>query len=178
MMQPELFVEESVGPPLKPYRYSLSRWWGPGEDDRPGYGEVSEQRILWVMLNPSTATDTEDDPTIRRCIGFSKRWGFPGLTVVNLFAARATNPALLREMSDPIGPSNNYVISAHAVHAPRIVAAWGAEAGRYPDRERKVKDILRRWPRKVCVLGLTAAGYPKHPLYVPADTEPTDWVSA
>jgi hypothetical protein len=158
-----------------PYRYSLTRWWGPGEDDDPGYGEVSRKRILWVMLNPSTATATEDDPTIRRCISFSKAWGFPGLTICNLFAWRATNPAGLREVPDPVGGSNDYGVSVHADYAPKIVAAWGAEAARFPEREATVKSILSHSWEKLVVLGLTSGGHPKHPLYVAGVTQPEQW---
>lgn len=160
------------------YRYSLSRWWGPGEDDDPSYGEVSTKRILWIMLNPSTATESKDDPTIRRCISFSKAWGFPGLTICNMFAWRATNPAELRDCPDPVGGSNDCGISAHAIYAPKIVAAWGAEAARFPEREAKLRAILALHGDKLIVLGLTAEGHPKHPLYVTGDTQPVPWRAA
>ena len=96
------------------YRYMLGRQWG-----APPF-------LLWMMLNPSTADATEDDPTIRRCSGFAKHWGFGGLVVVNLFAFRATNPADLRAAEQPIGPENDRHLVNAARSCPRVVAAWGA----------------------------------------------------
>lgn len=161
---------------LGAYRYELTRWWGPGEDDDPGHGTVSRKRILWVMLNPSTADEHQDDPTIRRCMGFSRDWGFPGLTVVNLFAYRATKPAELFDAKFPTGAANDYAISAHAHYAPMIVCAWGTAAARRLDRAHMVADFLHRhYADRLRVLGLTMEGWPRHPLYVAADTVPIPW---
>lgn len=144
-----------------PYRYRLWRDWRP-------HGP----RVLWVMLNPSTADGTEDDPTIRRCIGFSKSWGYAGLVVVNLFALRATDPDDLAVHEDPIGPRNDEAIRAAAKESPLIMVAWGSFAG-LRRRDERVLEILRQEAGDdLCCLGLTTAGYPRHPLYVPGDRRP------
>lgn len=149
------------------YRYTLTR--------KLGADTSSGDRLLWIMLNPSTADDYVDDPTIRRIMRFSAAWGYVGLDVVNVFALRATDPAELRKHRDPVGPSNDYVISYYAIRAPKIVAAWGAEVSHFPERERRVIEILRRVAvGKVQHLGLTAGGHPRHPLFLPTDAELSD----
>ena len=140
------------------YRYTLWRQWGPGAP------------MVFVMLNPSTADATQDDPTIRRCIGFAKREGYGGIHVVNLFAYRATNPAdLLRCPIDVVGPDN----FAHLREAGRMarlggvcVAAWGSHAAATRLAVNNARMALRC---SISCLGLTKAGAPKHPLYLPGD---------
>ena len=139
------------------YRYSLTRSWS----------QVELTRVLWVMLNPSTADAELDDPTIRRCIGFSKTWGFDSLEVVNLFAMRATNPAELRMCPDPVGSLNDLHIAAAVACADLVVAAWGA----HPLATERAKAVLPLLGEPVC-LGRTKSGAPRHPLYVRADAEP------
>jgi hypothetical protein len=124
------------------------------------------------MLNPSTADETHDDPTIKRCIDFSRRWGYGSLEVVNLFALRATCPQYLRSSSDPIGPKNDDHIRAAAKRADAVVAAWGVHGG-FLSRDRAVTDLLHS--RRLVALGFTLAGQPRHPLYVPASARPIDW---
>lgn len=183
MTQSALFGMDTAPTRLLPqhpgYRYDLTRWWATTDDTPGSPGTVSDQRLLWIMLNPSTATQTTDDPTISRCITYSRAWGFPGLTVVNLFALRATDPKDLDRAYDigvdPVGPSNDLTITAHLYHAPKAVAAWGANAARFSERELRVKEILRGAPEKVHVLGLTKGGHPKHPLYLEGKLEPTPW---
>ncbi len=142
------------------YRWTLTRHWGDGPP------------ALWVMLNPSTADATEDDPTIRRCVSFSRRAGAGSLTVVNLFALRATDPAALAAERDPCGASNWPVIRAHlAAHPVMVVAAWGA----HPMAHRSaVRLHLADHPGLVC-LGTTKGGHPRHPLYVAATTALVAW---
>lgn len=132
------------------YRYWLTREWG----NAPG--------ICWVMLNPSTADADVDDPTIRRCISFSKREGFGWLVVVNLYAYRATDPAVLRTVADPIGPDNNGHIETAIEGTVTTVAAWGAH-------EPPPWSQIRQGYPMDC-LGTTKAGHPRHPLYVKGDT--------
>lgn len=150
------------------YRYRLGRRWDPTLRD--------VEMDVWVMLNPSTADGRVDDPTIRRCIAFSKAWGAGGLHVVNLFAYRATNPKDLGWVEDPVGPENDEQITAAVARATdtggRVIVAWGA----HPDaaaRAEHVASFLDAVPL-VCV-GVTKAGAPRHPLYVPKTTEPTPW---
>lgn len=145
------------------YRYTLTRRW----DDRP--------RVVFVMLNPSTADADIDDPTIRRCIGFARRWDFGGIEVVNLFAWRATDPVELARADDPVGPDNDDHIVARCA-GEFVVAAWGASVP-YLQRRRPA-DVLamaRNVGGQVHHLGLTKDGSPRHPLYLRGDTEPTRW---
>lgn len=136
------------------YRYRLWRRWGDGP------------WVCWIMLNPSTATATEDDPTIRRCISFSKRWGCGSLDVVNLFAFRSTDPAALKNEDDPVGPENNAAILKSVDRAALVVAAWGVH-GTLDGRDARVKALLSG--RLQC-LGTTKEGHPRHPLYVAGST--------
>lgn len=148
------------------YRYSLFRRWGSGE-----------RVVLWVMLNPSIADAAIDDPTIRRCIGFSSYWGYDALSVVNLFPLRATNPKELRLARGAArgGPENDEAIRDEAVYAKLIVAAWGAHGGLW-DRDVEVRKLLRAAGHTVHHMGLTQGGQPRHPLYLRADVRPELWV--
>jgi len=137
------------------YRYWLSRRWG---DDGGS--------VLWIMLNPSTADATRDDPTIRRCTSFARRWGYDGIHVVNLFAWRETRPQLLGLAADPVGPMTDEHIKRLSQLSSVIVAAWGAHGERYNWRVQEVLRLLEG--REIRCLGTTRAGHPKHPLYSPA----------
>jgi hypothetical protein len=119
------------------------------------------------MLNPSTADASQDDPTIRRCIGFSKSWGYGGLAVANLFALRSSNPAILDDASDPVGPLNDDILSRLVEEADMVVAAWGSHRVA-KDRARQIRPILG----EARCLGVTRSGDPRHPLYVRATVEP------
>jgi len=77
------------------YRYALWRVW-----------DAALPSFVVIGLNPSTADETENDPTIRRCIGFAKREGCGGLVMLNLFAVRATDPRVMMAHPEPIGPDN------------------------------------------------------------------------
>lgn len=125
------------------------------------------------MLNPSTATHTADDPTIRKCTGFTRRWALGGFAVVNLFGFRATFPRHLQEVTDPVGPNNDAHIRTLLTTAERIVCAWGNH-GILHNRSEKVVSILREHKRKetplVC-LGKTKEGMPRHPLHLAYVTE-------
>lgn len=136
------------------YRYDLSRTW----DHDAG-------RLVFVMLNPSTADANVDDPTIRRCKAFARREGFGGIVVLNLYAYRATKPAALRDVDDPIGPENDQTIVRVLSTRKRAIAAWGAHAD--TARARAVVALAPhvQWQ----CLGTTAGGAPRHPLYVRGD---------
>lgn len=137
------------------YRYRLTRVW---DQDNP-------LSTLWIMLNPSTADAEKDDPTIRKCIGFSKRWGSGRLTVVNLFAYRATNPGELKKVPDPIGPDNNRIIREEVDehYFDRIVIAWGNN-GALCGRSTAVMNMLKNDP--LHCFGFSQTGEPLHPLYI------------
>ena len=138
------------------YRYSLTRWWS------------AAGVVRWIMLNPSTADAEVDDPTIRRCIGFARAWGYGSIQVVNLFALRATDPRELTRHPDPVGPDNDlWLIGRDQLTVPTItVCAWGA----HPMAARRVDavlELLGRYRQIPHVLGLTKDNQPRHPLYLP-----------
>ena len=143
------------------YRYFLSRGLGFGGDGA----------VMFVMLNPSTADEYRDDPTIRRCIGFAKAWGYRTLYVTNLSPLRATDPKeLLAAGPEPEGVRRENLenILETALYCQVVVAAWGVH-GAAEGRAGHVIQALEPLTEVHC-LGLTAAGHPKHPLYVPANT--------
>jgi hypothetical protein len=139
------------------YRYALWRVWEP-----------AAPRVAFVLLNPSTADATRDDPTIRRCVRFARRWGYGGVEVVNLFARRATAPAELRTAADPVGSANDEHIRTSAARVARVVLGWGGYGG-CNGRDRAVVDLLGPFAPLYC-LGTTANGSPRHPLYVSGAT--------
>jgi hypothetical protein len=148
-------VGSAIFSPCERYRYELTRTWSDG-------------RGLWcafIGLNPSVATATDDDATMRRCTGFAKAWGFGGLIMTNLFAFRAQDPRDMLRADDPIGPENDRYLVALPERAETIVAAWGAYGG-YLDRDRTVCRLLGD---RLKHIGLTKDGYPRHPLYLKRD---------
>lgn len=153
------------------YRYRLDRWWGPESE---GAGST---RLPFIMLNPSTADADVDDPTIRRCMGFARREGFHGITVVNLGAGRATNPDDWAAMDDPEGPENLAYLHDVAETAGHVVAAWGAHPHAV-NLGTFVLRMLRHAAIPVLCLGTTKAGAPRHPLYVKGDQPLTAYRSA
>lgn len=138
------------------YRYELHRIWRP-----------KSQLVCWVMLNPSTADANFDDPTIRRCIGYTMRWGCGGIIVVNLFALRATDPNDLCVSIDPIGSENYHYIFQASWEAGLTIAAWGIR-GKYLGQDEKVLAQLTN-PH---YLALTKNGSPRHPLYLKKELKP------
>jgi hypothetical protein len=152
--------------PCGTYRYAL---WRNLQRQLPPLVDEQGDTLLFVMLNPSTADGTDDDPTIRRCLGFTRREGFARLAVANLFAIRSTQPERIAVHPDPVGPLNDEWISQLALEAELIVVAWGASRYASPERVDQVKRILTAAGRPVCCLGLTSGWQPRHPLMVPRD---------
>lgn len=161
------------------YRYLLWREWRGTHDPKnwrwlganDGAGEpIGEPKAcVFIMLNPSTADATTDDPTIRRCVGFAKAWHFERLEVVNLFAYRATDPRVVLSLSadEAIGPENQEYIEDAAQQAGKIVCAWGAH-GSYLGQNETVKGWCNG--SRTYALKITKAGHPGHPLYVSGNT--------
>ena len=131
------------------YRYGLSRTWN-----------GKKKTVLFIGLNPSTADEKIDDPTIRRCINYAQNWGYGSLLMVNLFAYRATMPTELKNVKNPIGNDNDLHIIELSKKADIAVAAWGNE-GTLLNRDKEVKKIL---PNLMC-LKINKSGQPSHPLY-------------
>ena len=183
-------VDRAGGRCMTPaYRYTLERDIAPDPHDVgsltrsllgglfPGLRVLggAPRRLLWVMCNPSTADEAMDDPTIRRCIGFSAQRPPTKMVVVNLFAARATNPKALRAMADPAGPLNNQVIADEIRLADDVVVAWGNAPSRWAVGRLRIRIVAGqllsiRTGACLWALGFTAAGHPRHPLYLPRDT--------
>ncbi|WP_343302864.1 DUF1643 domain-containing protein [Chitinophaga niabensis] len=153
------------------FRYSLWRLW----DEKP--------IVLFIMLNPSTADGDFDDPTIRRLIGFCQRWGTGGFYVGNLYPYRTSSPAILNEwwgsfdnwheMIDA-NKENQCLVKEMAIKASYCVIAWGANGMskglRTSEEYRYVTGELQLF-----CLGVTKAGFPRHPLYVPYDSPLITW---
>lgn len=145
------------------YRYRLER---PAKDD--GYGAVA-----FVMLNPSTADATRDDPTIRRCVAYARAWGYERLIVGNAYAWRATDPKELLTVDDPVGPDNDRHLSQILADARLVVCAWGTKIK--PDRQAAVLQLLHDYNCHARALKVTKDGFPSHPLYLSAALVPTRW---
>ncbi len=145
--------------PCRTYRYELWREWLGGT----GY-------VVFVGLNPSTADETEDDPTIRRCIGYAKAWGYGALCMTNLFAYCTRWPQVMKAAPDPVGPENNKRLLTAAADAAVVVAAWGTE-GTHLGRDAEVRALLPN----LHFLRLTKNGHPAHPLYLPKALQPVRW---
>lgn len=151
------------------YRYLLTRIW-----------DASAPRALFVMLNPSTATEFQNDPTVERCERRARALGFGAFRVTNIFAFRATDPRVMRAQADPVGPENDAAIAESASiwaagQGDRVLCAWGTH-GAHLDRGAAVAALLRATGRPLFHLGLSQAGHPKHPLYIGYDQQPQPWV--
>lgn len=149
---------EAVFDPSRAYRYLLTRTW-----------DEAWPRVTWVMLNPSTADAFADDATVRRCTAFARAWHAGGISVVNLFAYRATRPASLRRAGDPVGTLNDEFILRECQPAATVIAAWGTH-GALGGRASAVTRMLAEARVRMYCLGTTRDGHPRHPLYVPAST--------
>jgi len=154
---------EAVYSPCEAYRYLLTRTWDAGG-----------RRALFVMLNPSTATEVQNDPTVERCERRARVLGYGAFRVCNIFAYRATDPKVMRAAADPVGPGNDAAIADSAPWADAIVCAWGSH-GDFLDRGRTVEALLRATGRPLYHLGLTKGGQPRHPLYIGYDRQPEPW---
>ena len=149
--------------PCDRYRYTLTRVWAPGGG-----------RVVFVMLNPSTATEVQNDPTVERCERRARALGFGAFRVLNIFAFRATDPREMRRAPDPIGPGNDAAIRAALPWVDRVICAWGAH-GTHLGRGPTVEAMLRAAGCPLFHLGLSKDGHPRHPLYIGYDVQPQLW---
>ncbi len=148
------------------YRYSLTRVW-----------DESGRRVNFVMLNPSTATEVQNDPTVERCERRARTLGYGSFAVTNIFAWRDTDPKAMRAAKDPVGPDNDAAIHERTQWANDVIAAWGAH-GTHLARGEAVAKLLAGCERNVFHLGLSKAGHPRHPLYLPYSQNPEPWTPA
>ena len=154
----------AVYSPCEAYRYALTRVWNP-----------AGRKALFVMLNPSTATEVQNDPTVERCERRARALGFGAFRVANIFAYRATDPKVMRAQGDPVGPGNTAAIAEGAAWADQVICGWGSH-GAHLERGAAVTALLRATGLPLYHLGLTLAGAPKHPLYIGYQVQPTLWV--
>lgn len=140
------------------YRYMLMRHWGEGK-----------RFVNFILLNPSTADHTEDDPTVRSCISIAQNNGFDGLYITNTFAFRATLPTDLKKSSDPFGPENEKFLKKYNDLCDMTIVAWGNH-GSFLGGAEKVLEIFQDVPLHCLVQN--KSGFPKHPLYVRRNTRP------
>ncbi|NBD30165.1 MAG: DUF1643 domain-containing protein [Alphaproteobacteria bacterium] len=145
------------------YRYALTRIWDPAGD-----------KALFIMLNPSTATEVQNDPTVERCERRARALGFGAFRVTNIFAWRDTDPRKMRAAPDPVGPENDTAIREGAQWADRVICAWGSH-GAHLERGPAVEALLRDTGAPLFHLGLTKHGHPKHPLYISYTQVPEAW---
>lgn len=153
------------------YRYTLTRRFADGP------------AVAFIGLNPSTADEHQDDPTIRRCLGHARRWGYGELVMLNLYAWRSTDPRGLLKCEQPEGEpiadaDRNLIRIAHVAHRARlVVCAWGANPGPTPGRAERVLNVVRSVGTPIVALGLTKHGQPRHPLYTKSDITPVPYPS-
>lgn len=148
--------KEAVFSPCQRYRYALWRTW---DDSKPS--------VLFIGLNPSTADEKNDDPTLIRCINFAKSWGYGSVCMANLFAYRATKPKDLLARQRVTGKDNNDWLLTLANTADIVIAAWGND-GHYQSRATKVKKLIQ----PLHYIKLNKSGEPAHSLYLKADLTP------
>lgn len=145
------------------YRYTLHRIW-----------DASLPVLVFLMLNPSTADELQNDPTVERCQRRAKRMGFGGVVVINLFAFRSTDPSALYSEEDPVGPGNDTSIADTCASAGMVICAWGTH-GKHLGRAEQVLKMLAGAGVKLHALAVNADGSPKHPLYVANDAVPVPY---
>ena len=155
-------LSEAVYSECGAYRYGLTRVWGEGA------------QVMFVMLNPSTATELRNDPTIARCERRARALGFAGVRIGNLFGLRATDPKALPRALDPVGPGNDAILVETAVGAATMICAWGNH-GLLLGRSHQVEGLLRAGGATLAHLGLTRLAQPRHPLYVRQDQPLLMW---
>ncbi len=147
--------------PCGRYRYRLWRLW-----------DTSRPTIAFCMLNPSTADEVKNDPTVERCERRARAWGYGRLIVVNLFAWRATDPRAMKAAADPVGPENFTAIADAVQQSEMFVCAWGSH-GKHLGVGETVLNRLRQFhPGRAHALRMNADGTPAHPLYVPYRLKP------
>jgi hypothetical protein len=154
------------GGPNNEYRYLLARQ----------LNLTINKTLTFVMLNPSTADEVDNDPTVSRCIKYACKWGFDELLVVNMYAYRATDPKDLAKYFQPVGPKNDSFINYSFVNSDQIVAAWGGNLLKDgPERVKRIIELAERAGKQIYCLKVNQDGNPAHPLYLKGDLKPVFW---
>ena len=154
---------DAVYSPCETYRYALTRVWNP-----------KGRRLLYVMLNPSKATEQTNDPTIERCERRARRLGYGAFRACNIFALRETDPARLKAATHPEGPDNPAELTRAVDWSDDVLCAWGVH-GAHRGQGNRVFETLRAIDRPLLTFGLTKDGHPRHPLYISYDVMPQTW---
>lgn len=157
-----IFSRAGYSPCLQ-YRYFLVRRWGKRRATR-------RERIAFIGLNPSTATERVNDPTVRRCIGYARDWGYREFVMLNVFAYRSTDPRRMKQVAEPIGPETDGQLRFWTRQSHVVVACWGTH-GEHLGRNLDVLHNLQQWEIDARCLGTTKSGLPRHPLYLRKDAE-------
>ena len=161
---PDLLNEkrEAVFSDCRTWRYRLSQIW---DEDKPA--------LYWLMLNPSTADELKNDPTVERCERRARMWNYGGSVGFNIFAYRATDPKNMRATTDPVGPENDKWLRELAAMSQRVtvIGGWG-EHGKHRERGQAVLDIFKSAQGRLHALKINASGNPAHPLYIGYDKTP------
>ena len=156
----DLFVtSDAIFSNDRKYRYALIRVW---DDEKP--------KIAFIGLNPSTANETDNDPTIRRVMRFAKDWGYGGVYMLNLFAVVSADPKVLVTCPDPIGDNDKWLELFCGI-SHKLLFAWGG----FKEAKQRAKEVSSKFTLALC-LGKNADGSPKHPLYIKADTKPVQYI--
>ncbi len=149
------------------YRYFLARYW-----------DMTKPVLVMIMLNPSTATERQNDPTVQRCETRARNNDYGGLVILNIFAFRATDPNDMRAAGDPVGPYNDGFIKQYldlaAAHDPgkyQIICGWGTH-GTFQARETHIWQLFKEYNTKPMAFRWTKAGHPQHPLYLSYNEKP------
>lgn len=146
--------------PCRQYRYRLSQIW-----------DESKPILCFLMLNPSTADEVKNDPTVERCERRARTTGYGGVEIINIFAYRATDPNEMKAQIDPVGEDNDKHILEAALKAGQVICAWGKH-GQHMNRGQQVLDLLLTAGVQPYCLKINGDGYPAHPLYIGYDVEP------
>lgn len=171
----------TVFSPCRKWRYTLWRDWAWQISGLNGHHHFTEdphfdyfpgkphQFVQFIGLNPSTADETKNDPTVRRCVNFAKAWGFGAMCMTNIFAWRSTDPAALYRQHDPIGPENDRWLKDVAAEATLVVCCW-SNHGSLGGRSAQVKRLLESID--LHCFKMSQQGQPWHPLYLPGNIQP------
>jgi hypothetical protein len=142
--------------PCRKYRYTLKRVWN-----------KNKPLAAFIGLNPSTATEIKNDPTVNRCMNYANDWGYGGIIMLNIFAYRATDPKEMKAVEEPVGKHTDFWLQVMAQEAALTLACWGTHG----EHLARGKQVLALVDNLKC-LGTTKHGHPKHPLYLKKDLKP------
>lgn len=156
---------QAIYSPCMQYRYQLrASWSSPEIEDEPN-------DLCFIMLNPSTATEEKNDPTIERVERRARAGGYDGFVILNIFAYRATDPLNMKKFPEPIGPSNDWFLEDALMSERNIICGWGCH-GIHQNRNKEILDLFKKHDRTPLALSWTSKGHPKHPLYINYGAKP------